>query len=167
MSARHNGDDLTMTHSYPTPHDIDRETVGIELQRVLVTLIDLSLIGKHAHWNVVGPGFRSLHLELDELIDAWRGAADAVGERIAALGGFPDGRAETVAAHRELPTLTEGPQPDRALVSSLTAILAVAVRLIRARMYCIEDLDPVTADLVHSVVATLEEQLWMIRAQAE
>jgi starvation-inducible DNA-binding protein len=140
--------------------------VAIELQFVLETLIDLSLIGKHAHWNVVGPNFRSLHLQLDELVDAWRDATDTVGERIAVLGGFPDGRAETVAAGRELPTLSEGPQPDRALVASLTTILTNAVSLIRTRMDRIEDLDLVTADLLHSVVATLDKQLWMIRAQA-
>jgi starvation-inducible DNA-binding protein len=147
-------------------HDTDREEISNELQRALVALIDLSLIGKHGHWNVVGPNFRSLHLELDEMIDAWRDAADAVGERIAALGGFPDGRAQTVAAGSALPTLTEGPQPDRGLVASLTTILTAAAGLLRACMDRIEDLDPVTADLLHSIVATLEQQLWMIRAQA-
>jgi starvation-inducible DNA-binding protein len=160
-----------MTHTlsqnhHPTLRHTDREAIGIELQNALVTLIDLSLIGKQAHWNVVGPNFRSLHLQLDEMIDAWREAADAVGERIAALGGFPDGRAETVAAGSELPALTEGPQPDSSLVTSLTEILTDAVRLVRGSMDHTEDLDPVTADLLHSVVATLEEQLWMIRVQA-
>jgi starvation-inducible DNA-binding protein len=33
-------------------------------------------------------------------------------------------------------------------------------------MDSIEDRDPVTADLLHSIVATLEQQLWMIRVQA-
>jgi starvation-inducible DNA-binding protein len=153
-----------MAYTRTTPQDTDREAVGIELQRVLVTLIDLSLIGKHAHWNVVGPSFRSLQLAL--MTDAWRRAADAVGERNAALGGSPDGRAETVCAASKLPALTEGPQPHRALVASLTAILADAIRAIRAGMYRIEDLDPATAGLLRSVVATLEEQLWMMRGQA-
>jgi starvation-inducible DNA-binding protein len=165
MEIPPNGAEPAVPHSHTMPHDIDQEAVALELQRVVVTLIDLSLIGKHAHWNVVGPNFRSLHLQLDELVDAWRDAADTVGERIAALGGFPDGRAETVAAGSELLTLTEGPQPDRALVASLAAILTDAVNLVRTRMNRIEDLDPVTADLLHAVVATLEEQLWMIRAQ--
>jgi starvation-inducible DNA-binding protein len=153
-----------MTYPYTSPHDIDRQALATDLQRILVTLIDLSLIGKHAHWNVVGPNFSSLHRQLDGLIDACRNAADAVGERIAALGGFPDGRADTVSAWSELGTLTEGPQPDRPLVVSLTAILTDAVNLSRTRMARVEDLDPVTADLLHSIVATLEQQLWMIRA---
>jgi starvation-inducible DNA-binding protein len=162
-----------MNHSHDnnsnnsTARDIDRQALTIELQRILVTLIDLSLMGQHAHWNVVGPDFRSLHLQLDELIDAWRDAADEIAERIAALGAFPDGRADTVAAWSELPTLTEGAQPDRGLVGSLTGILTDAVTLIRTRMDRIEDLDPVTADLLHSVVATLEKQLWMVRAQGD
>jgi starvation-inducible DNA-binding protein len=145
---------------------IDREAVETELQRVLVTLIDLSLIGKHARWNVAGPGLRSLHLELDELIDAWRDAADAVGERIAALGGFPDGRARTVAARSRLPPLLPGQPPDGALVASLCAIVTEAVKFIRSRIRRIEGRDPATADLLHSVVATLETQLWMIGTQA-
>jgi starvation-inducible DNA-binding protein len=160
-----------MTHALsrnhkPQPRHADRDAIANALEKVLVTLIDLSLIGKHAHWNVVGPNFRSLHLQLDELVDAWRDATDTVGERIAAIGGFPDGRAETVASGREVPSLTEGPLPDRPLIESLAAILTDAVDLIRMRMDRVEDLDAVTADLLHSVVATLEEQLWMIRAQA-
>jgi cyanate lyase len=178
-----------MTRPRAKQHNIDREAVGIELQRVLATLNELSLIGEHAHWNVVGPSFRCLHLELDELMDTWRGAADAVAERIAALGGSPDRRAETVAAPSELPTVieeprpgrglrlvpdvgtdtlgarseppavTEEPQPHRAFAASLTAILTDAVRLIRACTDRVAELDPVTADLLRSIVATLEEQL--------
>jgi starvation-inducible DNA-binding protein len=148
------------------PGDIDREAVETELQRVLVTLIDLSLIGKHARWNVTGPGLRSLHLQLDELIDAWRDAADAVGERIAALGGYADGRASTVAARGRLPAPMAGRPPDAALVASLCAILTEAVKFIRSRIRRIEGRDPATADLLHSVVATLEMQLWMIDPQA-
>jgi cyanate lyase len=173
-----------------TPEDIDRETVGIELQRVLATLNELSMIGEHAHWTVVGPSFQSLHLELDELIDAWRRAADALAERIAALGGFTetcadpagaqsklpaalsegprphgalrlvsDGRAETAGTRSKLATLAEEPQPDRAPPASLTALVADAVLLTRASMDRIGVLDPVTADLLRSIVATLEEQL--------
>jgi DNA-binding ferritin-like protein len=61
------------------PHQ--RDEVGRQLQATLVELIDLSLLGKQLHWNVVGPLFRPLHLQLDELIDAWRELADTVAER--------------------------------------------------------------------------------------
>jgi cyanate lyase len=169
--------------------DVDRDPVGIELQRILATLNELSVIGEQAHWNLIGPSFCSLHLELDKLIDAWRSAADALGERIAALGGFadapaegagtqseipspaekappdpalrlvPDGYSETVGARSELPTPTEQPPPHRGSRASLTTLVGDAVRLTGACAERIEALDPVSADLLHSVVATLEEQL--------
>lgn len=83
---------------HPTLRHIDRQAVAGELQHVLTALIDLALLAKHAHWTVVGPNFRPLHQFLDEMVDAWRDAADRVAERFAALGGVPDGTSATVAA---------------------------------------------------------------------
>ena len=50
-----------MTQAHPV--------VAAALQQALVDLTALSLQGKQAHWNIEGPGFRSLHLHLDEIID--------------------------------------------------------------------------------------------------
>jgi starvation-inducible DNA-binding protein len=154
------------TDHHPTLRHADREAIGFELQAILAILIDLSLTGKHAHWNVQGPNFRALHLQLDEMIDAWRDAADAIGERAVALGHAPDGRTATVAAESLLPQLAAGPQRDHELIVALTRILTEAIGAIRERMDRLEDVDTVTADLLHGVVAKLEEQAWMIRVQS-
>ena len=87
---------------HPTLRHEDREAIGAELQDVLVELIDLSLLGKQAHWNLYGPNFRSLHLQLDELVDEWRTASDEVAERAVALGHSPDGQSRTIAERTEL-----------------------------------------------------------------
>ena len=79
-----------MTHAHPV--------VAAALQQALVDLTALSLQSKQAHWNIEGPGFRSLHLHLDEIIDQVRLAADDVAERMAAIEVSPDARAATVAA---------------------------------------------------------------------
>jgi starvation-inducible DNA-binding protein len=100
------------------------------------------------------------------MIDAWREAADEVAERAVALGHAPDGRVATIAARSELPQLEAGPQPDRELIVALTAILTEAIGAVRNRMDKLEDVDTVTADILHGVVAKLEEQAWMIRVQA-
>jgi starvation-inducible DNA-binding protein len=155
-----------LTHDdHPTLSPSERQTIGTELQHALVALIDLAAIGKHAHWNVVGPHFRQLHLHLDEMVASWRDAADLVAERAAALGQSPDGRTVTVADHSPLTSLNEGPQLDSALVASMTAILFTAVAVLRQSTDRTDERDSVTGDLLRGIVATLEQHLWTIRVQ--
>jgi starvation-inducible DNA-binding protein len=156
---------LSQDH-HPTLRHIDREAIGGAMQETLTLLTDLSLLGKQAHWNVVGPNFRPLHLHLDEMVDSWRAAADEVAERAVALGHAPDGRAATIAARSGLSTLPAGPIADRDVIDAFTRLLTEAVGSIRDRMDRIEDVDTVSADLLHGVVAGLEENLWMVRVQA-
>ncbi|MDT7770737.1 MAG: starvation-inducible DNA-binding protein, partial [Mycobacterium sp.] len=78
------------------------------LQRVLVDLIELHLQGKQAHWNLVGTNFRDLHLQLDEIVDSAREAADTIAERMRALDAVPDGRTDTVAATTSVPAVPAG-----------------------------------------------------------
>lgn len=151
---------------HPTLRHEERRAIGTELQAILVTLADLSLAGKQAHWNLVGRLFRPLHLFLDELVDAWREAADEVAERAVALGYAPDGRVQTLAAKTILEPLPEGQILDGDVIAAFTALLTTAIADVRERMDRLEDVDTVTADLLHSVVNGLEENLWMIRAQA-
>ncbi|POX43673.1 Dps family protein, partial [Streptomyces sp. Ru72] len=80
----------------PLP-DTDLKTVSEALQGALVDLLDLSLVAKQIHWNIIGPRFRSIHLQLDEVVDTARRHSDTVAERASALGVPPDGRAATVA----------------------------------------------------------------------
>src|SRR5213595_2842092 len=72
------------------PHE--REGVSQELQATLHELIDLSLIGKQLHWAIVGPLFRPLHLQLDELVETWHELSDTVAERAVTLGFIPTGK---------------------------------------------------------------------------
>jgi len=74
-----------------------RKIVGDALQGALVDLVDLSLVAKQVHCNIVGPRFRSVHLQLDEVVTSARNFADTVAERDSALGITPDGRVDTVA----------------------------------------------------------------------
>ena len=151
---------------HPTLRHPDREAIGVELQAVLVTLTDLSLAGKQAHWNLVGREFRSLHLFLDELVDAWRAASDGVAERAVALGYQPDGRAQTIATSSILSPLPEGQILDEDVIRLFTELLTNAIGDIRERMDRLEDVDTVTADLLHGIVRGLEENVWMVRAQS-
>lgn len=141
--------------------------IGLELQATLVELVDLALLGKQLHWSVVGPGFRPLHLQLDELVTAWRELADTVAERAVAVGYWPDGQAGTVAETSELePVSPPGAQADREVVQLLTSRLVEVVDRARARMDRLGPLDLASQDVLIEVVRALEQQLWMVRAQS-
>ena len=68
-----------------------------------MVLIALELVGKQAHWNIVGPNFRDLHLNLDEVVGIARTGSDDVAERMRAVNATPDGRPATVAASATVP----------------------------------------------------------------
>ena len=112
------------THFPPLGEPHQREEVGHQLQATLVELVDLSLLGKQLHWNVVGPLFRPLHLQLDELIDSWRELADTVAERAVAIGFSPDGQSTTIASDAPLRAVNRGEIEDPVVVRELTGRLA-------------------------------------------
>lgn len=143
--------------------DVDVSVVGTALQETLVELIDLHLRAKQAHWNVVGRHFRSLHLELDELTDDVRAAADLVAERAVAIGYPPDGRPGTVAKSTPVPEFPAGRVLDGEVVELVTDTLAEICQHVRNRLVQVEDL--VTQDLLAGVLAMLEKHHWMFAAQ--
>ena len=112
-----------------------------------------------------GPGFRSIHLQLDELVAAWQGLADTVAERAVAIGAFPDGQAGTVAARNNSRPLEAGAIEDHEVVRELAHRIAETSELARARMDRLADLDAASQDVLVEVVRALEEQQWMVRAQ--
>ncbi len=142
-----------------------KEKCAAELQAVLVDLIDLSLQGKQAHWNVVGPQFRALHLHLDELVDDAHKWSDAVAERLRALGFAADGLASVVARGSGLESLPEGIINDQAVLRRVIDQLAMAATRIRGSIERLDASDKVSEDILIQIIAGLEEHLWMFRSQ--
>ncbi len=154
-----------MTTKFHIPLAAEQQSVAVELQGLLVDLLDLTLIGKHLHWNVEGRLFRSVHQELDELVDAWHGLSDEVAERAVTIGASPDGQVETIAGATRLEAVPGGHLTDRQVLKAIGDRLADAVKRTRECLDRVNADDPVTGDLIVRVAATLEKQLWMIRAQ--
>ena len=134
------------------------------LQEVLVDLIDLGLLSKQAHWNVYGPNFRSVHLELDDVVEQLLEWQDEVAERISALGGNPDGRASTVEENSRVAPLDAGPLKDADVVKAMKDRLTALSQAISLRFEDLDD-DLPSQDVLIGIVAGLDKAAWFFRAQ--
>jgi DNA-binding ferritin-like protein (oxidative damage protectant) len=143
----------------------DRAITGNALQSALVDLLDLSLVAKQAHWNLIGPRFRSVHLQLDEVVATARSYSDTVAERAAAIGVTPDGRAATVAKSTGLPDFPSGPVEDNDAVEALVEAFSAAIGRMRERIEATEKTDKVTQDIFIGLTAVLEKEYWMFQAE--
>ena len=142
----------------------DRRAVGEALQRAVVDLTDLSLVGKQVHWTVVGRNFRIVHAQLDEVVDTAREYADATAERAVAIGVLPDGRVEALYKRSGVPQPPLGwTQADDAIVYFVTVFEEVVTRM-RRRVAEAEP-DPVTQELLIEVTGALEKHSWMWQAE--
>lgn len=135
------------------------------MQRVLVDLIELAGQGKQAHWNIVGRNFRDLHRHLDEIIEAARGFSDEVAERMRALHAVPDGRSDTVASTTTLPEFPAGEVNTSDAVDLVTVRIEAAVGTIREVHDAVDEEDPTSADILHTIIEELEQHAWMVSAE--
>ncbi|MGN7188018.1 Dps family protein [Microbacterium testaceum] len=141
------------------------EKLTDSLQAVLVDLIELSVQGKQAHWNVVGKNFRDTHLQLDEIIDAAREFSDEIAERMRSLHALPDGRSDTVAETTTLPEFPQGEVDTAEVIDLITERLDATVGTVRDVHDDVDDEDPTSADILHGVLERLEQLSWMVSAE--
>ena len=141
------------------------ETLSENLQKVLVDLIELALQGKQAHWNVVGRNFRDTHLQLDEIIEAARGFADTVAERMRSLHALPDGRSDVVAETTTLPEFPQGEIATTEVIDLMTERLDAVAGTCRDVHDAVDEEDPTSADILHAILERVEQLSWMVSAE--
>lgn len=139
--------------------------LGNSLQSVLVQLLDLQPVGKQIHGNVVGPNFRDLHQNLDEIVDIARRGSDEIAERMRALHIAPDGLVGTIGKYTEIEQPTNGEILTTKAVDLIVKALQTTVGVIREIHDSVDEEDPTTADILHAYIAGLEQQAWFINAE--
>lgn len=148
---------------------LDKETgakVVAILQSRLAAYNDLHLTLKHVHWNVVGPNFISVHEMLDPQVEQVRLYADEAAERIAALGGSPQGTVGSIVADRTLPEYPLGRDTAMHHLAALDEVYSKLVADNRETFDALED-DLVSQDLLVTATGELEKFQWFIRAHLE
>lgn len=134
----------------------------------LADAIDLGLAAKHAHWNVKGPHFISLHELFDGLAGALDGPIDEIAERIAALGGTADGTLAKVARGTSLPAYPATIAAGTDHVEALCEAVATFGRGLRESIDRADKLgDEGTADLLTGLSREIDKQLWLLEAHTQ
>jgi starvation-inducible DNA-binding protein len=143
----------------------DAEKLATILQERLASLIDLSLILKHVHWNVIGPGFIAVHEMMDAQTDQTRDMVDEVAERISTLGGVPAGLAQQVVDMRATDEqYALGRAPVMAHLGALDNVYENVGAAHRSAIEQVSNIDPISEDLLVSQARRLELNHWFIRA---
>ncbi|MEM6486063.1 MAG: DNA starvation/stationary phase protection protein [Pseudomonadota bacterium] len=155
---------MNAVHPIETPTSLQ---AAESLQDILAELIDLSLQLKEAHWNVVGPRFRSVHLELDEILLVVRDGYDEIAERIRALGHAASGGVAVIEQRSKLTPFPEGTVKDMEVVALISERLAQVCEGTRVHIPILGELDPISEDMVIGLTGNLEKAKWMMTAQFE
>jgi starvation-inducible DNA-binding protein len=153
-----------------TTHGLERadaERIISLLQSRLHASNDLHLTLKHVHWNVTGPHFIAVHEMLDPQVDAVRGFADDLAERIATLGGSPRGTAGSIVAERDWDDYSLGRGTTQEHLGALDVVYRGVVSSHRDAIKELDELDPVTQDMLIGHTEKLELFHWFIRAHLE
>lgn len=156
-----------MKHEYaPSGMDTgDAEKVAAILQERLASLIDLSLILKHVHWNVIGPGFIAVHKLMDDQTESTRDMVDEVAERISTLGGVAAGLARQIVDMRTTDDqYALGRAPVMAHLGALDKVYEKLGAEHRSAIEQVANKDPISEDLLVSQSRRIELNHWFIRA---
>ncbi len=137
------------------------------LQDRLNALTDLSLTLKHIHWNVVGPHFIAVHTMLDPQYEAVAGMVDDAAERIATLGGSPQGTPGALVASRTWDDYSIGRADALSHLAALDLVYSGIVEAHRKAIDDTEEPDPVTQDMLIGQSGQLEQFQWFVRAHLE
>ena len=138
--------------------------VAEALSRVLADTFTLYLKTHNFHWNVIGPMFPALHLMFEEQYNELWLAADAIAERIRALGCIAPG------SYREFSKLSYLQEPKTVpsaneMIAELLSDHTTCARTARwALSVAGTAVDAPTEHLLAERVMAHEKALWMLRS---
>jgi starvation-inducible DNA-binding protein len=167
MAAPENAVQSKIKYTVPGISTDDAERAIALLQSRLHAHNDLHLTLKHVHWNVVGPHFIAVHEMIDPQVEAVRAMADDTAERIATLGGSPRGTPGSLVAERTWDDYSIGRATTQEHLGALDLVYRGVIEETRSAVEQIEELDPVTEDMLVGQLEKLELFHWFIRAHLE
>jgi starvation-inducible DNA-binding protein len=144
--------------------DSSKKKIASGLQQVLADSYALMAATQHAHWNVEGDHFYSLHKAFEEQYKELFEAIDEIAEHIRTLGAYAVGglhRLHKESAMEELKTDLEQKEYVAALVVMHEKLVHDAIKV---RDLAGDSGDSETEDLMIQRVASHEKTLWMLKS---
>jgi starvation-inducible DNA-binding protein len=166
-TARRSASKSAPKFTVPGVSSSDASRVIALLQDRLNALNDLALTLKHVHWNVVGPHFIAVHTMLDTQVDAVRLMVDDTAERLATLGGSPQGTPGALVQQRSWDDYAIGRADAIDHLGALDLVYAGVIEDHRKAIADTDGPDPVTQDLLIAQSGQLEQFQWFVRAHLE
>lgn len=151
-----------------TRHDLPekvRSQMVELLNQQVAHCIEARLALKHAHWNVRGPHFKSLHELFDQVVDGLDSGIDDMAERAVQLGGLAEGTLRMVSDRSALPPFASTECDGLALARAVADLLARVGKNVRESITEAADAgDADTSDLFTGLSRELDKHLWMVEA---
>ena len=125
-------------------------------------VLDMKL--HHFHWYVKGPQFFVLHEKFEELYNEAETNVDELAERILAIGGKP---VSTLKECLQLSSIEEAVGNEKAdeMIQSLVKDFSMLTGELKEGIALAEkNDDEVTADMLLSILQSLEKHIWMLQA---
>lgn len=145
--------------------DIEKHTHICEfLHKFLANTYSLYLKTQHAHWNLKGATFYSLHLLFQTQYEEMAEAIDEIAERMKALGAVPEG---SFSNFSNLSILKEikGEHTTHDILQILLEDHQTITRFIRDNLSFVESAhDGATADMMNKRMFVHEKASWMLRS---
>lgn len=154
-----------MFHTHNSLDQKVRESIIPVLNAALAHLLDLHSQVKQSHWMVRGHNFQALHELFDEIATSVLVHGDDVAERIAQLGGTPEGTVEAVAKRSTLPSHGVDVRESKRHVELVAERLAFVSEECRGGCTRAAELgDDNTADLFTEISRGLDKWTWFVES---
>ncbi|MBT1177093.1 Dps family protein [Bifidobacterium callimiconis] len=156
---------MTLPFTVPGLSEEQAEKSIAILQNRLSQEQEAALVLKHAHWNVTGPNFIAVHEMLDPQVEVVLAQADETAERIATLGGSPDGTPDAIVRNRSWKGLDlKGRASTEEYIKALIDYYDVFITDDRKAIAELDELDVVSSNIVQDHVQALELFQWFLRS---
>ncbi|MEH6759064.1 MAG: DNA starvation/stationary phase protection protein [Parasphingorhabdus sp.] len=156
---------VTETNDIDTGID-DKKTVGIAkaLSKALADSYTLYVKTLGVHWNVTGPAFYSLHKLTEAQYEDLHAAADAIAERVRALGQIAPASYDEFKKLSKIES-SKIPMQASEMLDELIADNEIAAKRFREFVTIAEEAEDVfTADMLTSRIGQHEENIWMLKS---